>query len=72
MDNSEKNSLFSIKPLSLCFFLERFFLFFDLYSQNLATLSFDNCLISENEKSLAEKATLALSFFTSEEVFSSF
>ena len=56
---AEKNFTFSIKTLSLCFFLERFFLFFDLDCQNLTMLGFDNCLISENEKSLAEKATLA-------------
>ena len=68
---AEKNLLFSIKTLSLCFFLEGFFLFFDLDCQNLATLGFDNCPISENGKSLAEKATSALSFSTSEEVFSS-
>ena len=52
-------------------FLERIFLFLDLDCQNLATLGFDNCPISENGKSLAEKATSALSFSTSEEVFSS-
>ena len=69
---AEKNFIFSIKTLSLCFFLERFFLFFNLDCQNLATLGFDNCPISENEKSLAEKATSALSFSTSEEVFSSY
>ena len=68
---AEKNLLFSIKTLSLCFFLEGFFLFFDLDCQNLATLGFDNCPISEKEKSLSEKATSALSFSTSEEVFSS-
>ena len=50
-------------------FLERIFLFLDLDCQNLATLGFDNCPISENEKSLAEKATLALIFSTSKEVF---
>ena len=52
-------------------FLDQFFLFFDLDCQNLATLGFDNCPISEKEKSLSEKATSALSFSTSEEVFSS-
>ena len=46
---AEKNLLFSIKTLSLCFFLEGFFLFFDLDCQNLATLGFDNCPISEKE-----------------------
>ena len=46
---AEKNFLFSIKTLSLCFFLEGFFLFFDLDCQNLATLGFDNCPISEKE-----------------------
>ena len=65
---AEKNFLFSIKTLSLCFFLEGFFLFFDLDCQNLATLGFDNCPISEKEKSLEEKAQ-AESFYTEEEVF---
>ena len=60
---AEKNLLFSIKTLSLCFFLEGFFLFFDLDCQNLATLGFDNCPISEKEKSLEEKAQ-AESFYT--------
>ena len=46
---AEKNLLFSIKTLSLCFFLKGFFLFFDLDCQNLATLGFDNCPISEKE-----------------------
>jgi len=69
---AEKNFLFSIKTLSLCFFLEGFFLFFDLDCQNLATLGFDNCPISEKKKSLSEKATSALSFSTSKEVFSSY
>ena len=36
-------------------FLERISPFLDLDCQNLATLNFDNCPISENEISLAEK-----------------
>ena len=52
---AEKNFLFSIKTLSLCFFLEGFFLFFDLDCQNLATLGFDNWPISEKENYLSEK-----------------
>ena len=51
---AEKNFIFSIKTLSLCFFLERFFLFFNLDCQNLAMLGFDNSTFSENEKSFVE------------------
>ena len=36
-------------------FLERIFLFLDLDCQNLATLGFDNCPISEKKNSLSEK-----------------
>ena len=36
-------------------FLERIFLFLDLDCQNLATLGFDNCPISEKKNFLSEK-----------------
>ena len=39
----------------LFLFLEIIFLFFDLDCQNLATLGFDNCPISEKENYLLEK-----------------
>ena len=39
----------------LFLFLEIIFLFFDLDCQNLATLGFDNCPISEKENYLSEK-----------------
>ena len=46
-------------------FLEIIFLFLDLDCQNLATLGFDNCPISEKKNSLSEKK-LRLRFFLSQ------
>ena len=64
--------LWDEKTLMLFLFLEIIFLFFNLESQNLATLGFDNCQISENEKSLSEKEKTAYSFSTSEQPVSSY
>jgi len=49
-----------------------FSFFFNLDCQNLAMLGFDNCQISENEKSLSEKEKTAYSFSTSEQPVSSY
>ena len=50
--------IFGRKTPGPFFFFKRFFLFFNLDCQNLATLGFENCQISQNGKSLPEKKQL--------------